>query len=306
MKLLIVASALLVSPLLAVAGSLPAVKTSSSGSEGDAYRPLVAAHRGGAMHRPENTLVAFRHALAIGSDILELDMVMTADDQLIVHHDANINPDICKPDAGSAVVAAPVRSMTAGQVQQFDCGSGIRDIYDVPGYQQAPGERVPTVDAVLQEFSASGALFYAETKMPGTVPGVADVDPLVFAHEVDALVRKYGLEERFVLQSSDYRTLSAMRQINPQITTCLLGAHRWEHRDFLKELRRQDAGCILLRDAVVDAAGVQRLQANGIQVYSEVIDKPSQWQRYVDLGVDVIFTNHPQGAIEFLKQQGLR
>src|SRR5690606_25110978 len=103
--------------------------------------PAVAAHRGGAMHRPENTMVAFRHAVELGAEVLEFDMVMTADDELVVHHDAQINPALCVPDAGSGLMAGPVRALTYQQTRQFDCGSLVRDIYDVPGFVAEPGAR---------------------------------------------------------------------------------------------------------------------------------------------------------------------
>lgn len=297
---------LLVLAALSALVMLPPVAQATSAPGHQARPVLVAAHRGGAMHRPENTLAAFSHAQAVGADILELDIVMTADDQLVVYHDATIHPGICQPDAGSTVVAGPIRALTAAQIGEFDCGSQVRDIYDVAGYQPVPGARIPTLESVLAAFAQSGLHFYAETKVPRPVDGVADVDPQRFAAGIEALVRKYGLEARFVLQSSDYRTLDAMRGLNGQVTTCLLGAHHWGHRDFAGMLERHDAACILLRDTVADAGVVRQLQADGVQVYSEVIDTPAQWQRYLDLGVDVIFTNHPEGAIAFLREQGRR
>lgn len=263
--------------------------------------PAVAAHRGGAMHRPENTLPAFRHAAELGADVLELDMVMTADDQLVVYHDAAISDAICIPDPTLEVtLPVPVRSLTLPQVRRFDCGSRVRGIYDVPGYQPVPGERIPTVDEVLREFAATGLVFYAETKVPKPSAGVADVDPEAFARRIDELVRRHGVEDRFILQSSDYRTIDALHAINPRIRTCLLGAHRWKHRDFLATLRRHGASCILLRDNIASREDVKALQDAGILVYSEVIDDPGKWEAYRDLGVDVIFTNHPEGALDFL------
>ncbi|MGY0559822.1 glycerophosphodiester phosphodiesterase [Luteimonas sp. A277] len=265
--------------------------------------PAVAAHRGGAMHRPENTISAFDHAIALGVDVLELDMVMTDDDQLIVHHDATINPDICTPDPGSNVVAGPVRGLTLQQTQEFDCGTQVRDIYDVKGFKAVPGARIPTVDEVLQRYRNQDVVFYAETKVPKSMPGVTDVDPVAFATLVEAAVRQNGLEDRFILQSSDYRTIDALHAINPRIRTCLLGAHNWDHRDFLATLQQHHATCILLRDSIADKDDVQALQDAGVQVYSEVVDTPEAWRRYLDLGVDVLFTNHPEGAIEFVEQQ---
>ncbi|HEY0595650.1 glycerophosphodiester phosphodiesterase, partial [Sphingopyxis sp.] len=56
----------------------------------------IIAHRGGALLRPENTMPAFRHAATLGVEYLEFDMEMTADDRVVVYHDATINPDFCK------------------------------------------------------------------------------------------------------------------------------------------------------------------------------------------------------------------
>ncbi|MGY0556430.1 MULTISPECIES: glycerophosphodiester phosphodiesterase [unclassified Lysobacter] len=269
-----------------------------------ASQPSIAAHRGGAMHRPENTISAFDHAIELGVDVLEFDMVMTSDDELIVHHDATINPDICIPDPSSDMVAGPVRGLTLQQTQQFDCGTKVRDIYAVEGHVAVPGARIPTVDELLGRFRSKDVVFYAETKMPKPTPGIADVDPVTFATLVDAVVRAHGLQDRLILQSSDYRTIDALHTINPRIRTCLLGAHNWGHRDFLTTLQQHHATCILLRDSIVGKEDVRALQDAGVQVYSEVVDTPEAWRRYLDLGVDVLFTNHPEGAIKFVERQG--
>ena len=57
-------------------------------------QPIVIAHRGGALLMPENTLPAFDNAIALGAEVLEFDMVMTADDQLVVQHDPTINASV--------------------------------------------------------------------------------------------------------------------------------------------------------------------------------------------------------------------
>ncbi|MGY1531320.1 glycerophosphodiester phosphodiesterase [Luteimonas sp. A649] len=295
------ADAWALSACLAVA--LSACTTAEPAAPEVLVQPAVAAHRGGAMHRPENTISAFDHAIALDVDVLELDMVMTVDDQLIVHHDATINPDICTPDPGSDVVAGPVRGLTLEQTRQFDCGTKVRDIYAVEGHKAVPGARIPTVDEVLQRYRKEDVTFYGETKVPKSMPGVTDVDPVAFATLVEAAVRQNGLEDRFILQSSDYRTIDALHAINPRIRTCLLGAHKWGHRDFLATLQQHHATCILLRDSIADRDDVKALQAAGVQVYSEVVDTPDAWRKYLDLGVDVLFTNHPEGAIEFVEQQ---
>lgn len=249
---------------------------------------------------------AFRHAVELGVDVLEFDMVMTADDQLVVHHDVIINPKLCTPDAGSGVMAGPVRALTYGQTHHFDCGTLVRDIYAVPGHVAQPGARIPKVDEVLGEFSKADVVFFAETKMPRPTRGIADVDPVEFARLIDELVRKHAVIDRFVLQSGDYRAIDALHEINPRIRTCLLGAHNWNHRRFLETVRQHHASCILLRDTVAGKEDVEQLQQAGVQVYSEVIDRPEDWKNYLDLGVDVLFTNAPADLAEFLEKGGFQ
>jgi glycerophosphoryl diester phosphodiesterase len=56
-----------------------------------APRPLVFAHRGGALLAPENTLVAFDNGLALGADGIELDVRLSRDGTVVVHHDATLD-----------------------------------------------------------------------------------------------------------------------------------------------------------------------------------------------------------------------
>lgn len=260
---------------------------------------MVIAHRGGALLRPENTMPALRHAAELGADVLEFDMMMTADDRIVVHHDAGINPDFCTPDPGAGVAPGPVRGLGFAQIRQFDCGSGVRPSYAGARFVAVPGARIPSLDEVLRAFRDGDARFFAETK----IPGGADIDPVKFAALLDAAVREHGLEDRLILQSFDFRTIDALHAINPRIRTCLLGVPKLT-RDYLGMLRSHHATCIVLGHADIDADGVRRLRKAGITVFSNVADTAEDWRRYRDLGMDALFTNDPEGAIAFLRQGG--
>lgn len=261
-------------------------------------KPMIIAHRGGAALMPENTLPAFDNAIRLGVEMLEFDMAMTADDQLIIQHDATVDATICSADPASGLTPGPIRKLTLAQVLKFDCGSRIRDIYS---YARAvPGTPMPTPDAFFARYKGADALFFGEIKMPK--PKEGDVDPVAFAKLVDAAVRNHGLENRFILQSSDYRTIDAMHAINPRIRTCLL--RPWLAKaDNMELARRHHATCMLLRLQDADAAEVRRLQGAGIMVVSEVIDDEASWRAYLARGDDAIFTNDPAALITFLKRR---
>lgn len=267
----------------------------------DAPPIAVIAHRGGALARPENTLPAFRHAAGLGAEFLEFDMVMTADDRIVVYHDADINPALCTPATGTAAVAGPVRGLDFATTQRLDCGSGVRPSYAGPAHVAVPGARIPALEELLAGFRDSKARFFAETK----IPKGADIDPVRFATQFEAAVRANGLEDRIILQSFDFRTIDALHRINPRIRTCLLGVPR-QTRDYLAMLRRHKAGCIVLSHDEIDRDGVRALQQAGVLVFSGVADREEEWRSYARLGVDALFTNDPEGAIGFLRRSGLR
>jgi len=260
--------------------------------------PMVVAHRGGALLWPENTLPAFDKAVEMGAEILEFDMQVTADDQLVITHDATVNASFCTaPD----VAPAPIRSLTLAQVRRFDCGSGHRDIY--PSQQAVPGSHMPTPDEFFARYKGSNALFYGEIKIPRKEEGV--IDPVAFAGMVAAAVKKAGLEDRFILQSADYSAIDAMHAAAPRIRTCLLSPWRYDV-DVLEQARTHHASCVLLRLKDADAARVKQLQAAGVMVFSEVIDNETSWAAYLARGDDALFTNDPKGLIAFLRKQGVR
>lgn len=265
---------------------------------------MVIAHRGGALLRPENTMPAFRHALKLGVEVLEFDMLMTADGKIVIYHDATINPEFCNSGSTLAGKGPAIRSLTLAETRQFDCGTGVRKAYAGNRHIASSGARIPTLDEVLGGFRDSGALFFAETKIPRTETGMEEIDPVEFATKLNAAVVGHGLEDRLIVQSFDYRTIDALYRINPRIRTCLLGApkHSTNYQELMQD---HHASCIVLNDSEIDAAGVRRLRASGYLVFSGVVDTEEAWASYSALGMDAIFTNDPEGLILYLNKAGL-
>lgn len=83
-------------------------------------RPVIIAHRGFHRDLPENTLEAFRAAIALGADGVEFDVHETADGWFVVHHDDEIAND-------------PIGKMTLDEIQQYR----LYGIYMIPTLQQA-------------------------------------------------------------------------------------------------------------------------------------------------------------------------
>lgn len=252
------------------------------------------------MLRPENTMSAFIYAAELGVDVLEFDMLMTADGQIVVHHDAKVNPTFCQARAGSSVKPGAIHELHLSELQEFDCGTQVRGQYDNEKFQPVPGAHPPSLQDVFEVFADSDVLFFPEIKMPKA----ANYRPEVFAQRFNDLVSRYGLEGRVILQSFDTAVLDAQHQINPNIRTC--ATRMPQGSDRLSFLQQHNASCLLLGPSEADREYVERLQKDGVTVFSRIADTQEGWEAAVGMGVDAIFTNEPEGLIEFLRQSGLR
>jgi glycerophosphoryl diester phosphodiesterase len=104
----------------------------------DLPRPLVMAHRGDAVHAPENTFAAFGLALEAGADILETDLWLTADGILVCHHDRTLDR---VTDSAGAIPELTLAQVKKARVQRAYCGQ-----FDAADY---PDERIPTLEELL-------------------------------------------------------------------------------------------------------------------------------------------------------------
>ena len=110
-------------------------------------------HRGCAGLRPENTLLGFRYAIALGVDAIECDVHLTRDERLVVLHDERVDRTTDGTGAVTDLSFAEIRRLDAGR-----------------------GEPVPTLDQVLQVAAAGGVRLLVELKGAGTArPALAAV-----------------------------------------------------------------------------------------------------------------------------------
>src|SRR5688572_23095873 len=131
-------------------------------------------HRGARGHLPENTLPSFERALAIGVDTLELDVGVTRDGVVVIHHDRRLNSDVARGADGKWVNApAPtLYSLSYEELQNYDVGR-IRPASEYaqrfPHQQPIDGTRIPRLEEL---FARAGprVRFNIETKLAPEAP----------------------------------------------------------------------------------------------------------------------------------------
>ncbi len=169
-------------------------------------RPLVYAHRGGSALRPENTHAAFEHGLSLGADGLELDVHLSRDGGVIVHHDVTLD----RTTNGRGAIA----SLTAAELAGVD--AGFRFTAPDGGFPFRGRQiGVPLLRDVLARYP--GVPLIIELKQPGEDLARRTIEEVRLANAVD----------RVVLGSFYYSALRAARRCEPRIPT---GAAREETR----------------------------------------------------------------------------
>ncbi|RLK59277.1 glycerophosphoryl diester phosphodiesterase [Actinokineospora cianjurensis] len=187
----------------------------------------VQGHRGARAVRPENTLAAFRYALANPAvSTLELDTGITEDGAVVVIHDRTINGSHCvdtapvRPgDPEFPYVGKRVRDLTLAQVKTLDCGS--KTLAEFPRQVAVPGERIPTLAEVFAAARVrSDIRFNIETKISPTADDTAPYE--VFTRKVVGEISRATVIGRTTLQSFDWRTIELSKRIQPRLETVAL------------------------------------------------------------------------------------
>lgn len=243
--------------------------------------PLVVAHRGGAGLRPENSLQAFRHALDLGVDAVELDVHLTRDDVPVVMHDATV--DRTTDGRGS------IRNMTLAEFRRLRVRTPEAEPIDEPP---------PTLEEVLSVIRGRVGLFL-EMKHPrrGSYPGL-------IRSALD-LVRAADMQDRTQVISFDLQDLSEARAAAPDIRTRALASQSGVDRAggpaaWLDSVLGAGSGAIGLRydTATPDVLAAVRDRRLALGVWT--VNEPDDMRRMLRLGVDSITTDRPDLLLEVL------
>lgn len=257
----------------------------------------VHGHRGSRGTHPENTLPAFQEAVAAGADVLEMDLQLTADDVPIVSHDPYLTSELCRYKTGTALKAPiPIRSLKAAELAAFECGS--LDHPRFPEQRRIHSLSIPRFEEILSWWkqNAPRLELNVETKMSAAEPEWK-LDPVHFSKQIITLLRKYGAVEKTILQSFDFRTLSAAKQIEPKLRiSCLFEGVA----DFCAKTKAQGAEFASPNLAEVTLSEVVECHHQGIQVVPWTANSESEWRTLLAYEVDAIITDYPRKLGIFL------
>jgi glycerophosphoryl diester phosphodiesterase/membrane-associated phospholipid phosphatase len=252
----------------------------------------VIAHSGAQGHAPTNTIEAFELALALGADTLEMDLQITADDEVVVIHDGTVD----RTTDGTGAV----RDLTLDELGELDAGWYFEVDGEHPFRDQ--GVRIPTLEEILERFP--GTHLIIELKTDG---GQAIIQPVI------DLLHEHGRDDGTVTVASfstDY--LEPVREQLPEVPTNmpegetttfytlqLVGLHPWwSPPGELFQVPEEHEGRLVVTPRFVRAA--ERL---GVDVQVWTVNEVEQMHRLLDAGVHGILTDYPDRLVEVLEQR---
>jgi glycerophosphoryl diester phosphodiesterase len=247
---------------------------------------LIAAHRGGALLWPENSLLAFRNAIGLGADCLELDVHLARDGHVVVIHD----PTLDRTTTGTG----PVSKRTLAELKALRLKDRAGEVTE---------EAIPTLDQVAALVAASRRRMLLEIKVDTErrrYPGIEE--------RVVAILDRHGMSAAAVVMAFERETWRRMRELRPDIVAGALyspGTLRSLGSTLPREieaLREAGVGVVGLHQDLVDASAVAAARSAGLTLGVWTVNAPDALRRFLDLGVAVVITDRPDLAKGLLRR----
>ena len=233
------------------------------------HRPWAIAHRGASLEAPENTLAAFRRAMELGADLIELDVHQTSDGHVVVIHDETVD----RTTDGSGAV----RAMTLRELRRLDAGSWMGPHF--------AGERVPTLLEVLELTRGQIGLAIEIKAGSRRYPGIEAA--------VVHLLQTTGRLDDVILISGDCRAIREVRRLDGRVATACFrhGSPRcWRWYRRLGLTKRWHSDYLFVWPEKVTAAVVDDAHRNGLGIVTSLERQstadPAAIRRLARMGVD--------------------
>jgi glycerophosphoryl diester phosphodiesterase len=250
----------------------------------------VFAHRGGSALAPENTIAAFDQGLSLGADGLELDVHLSSDGRVVVHHDRTLER--------TTDATGRVADRTADELARVDAGYSFRPDQGHPFRGRGIG--VPTLADVLGRYRDAPIIIELKMNVPELARATLDV------------VRSAGALDRVCLGSSGWRVLREARRLEPAVATSAAREEvRWAlYRSWCRWPLGPQSRVGYQGYQVPEWAGLTRVVSRrfvviahraglGVQVWT--VDTEAAARRLLGWGVDGLITDRPDVIVPLVR-----
>lgn len=263
----------------------------------------IQGHRGCRGLQPENTIPAFLKAIDLGVNTLELDVVITKDNVVLVSHEPYINSAICFNASGDEISKEDeekynLYQMTFDSIKKYDCGSKV---YPRFPEQQKLKTYKPSLDEVIKMSKKQNPniKFNIEIKYEPFYKDVYAPNPEQFVALVLDVIEENNAFKQTNLQSFNLSVLEEIKRQSPKMKVALLV-------DVNEDIRNKIATMSYIPEIIspyyklLDEKTVRNLKAEGFLVIPWTVNTNADLKQIIALKVDGIITDYPDRLIKIL------
>ncbi|MCB1206901.1 MAG: hypothetical protein KDN18_21790 [Verrucomicrobiae bacterium] len=239
----------------------------------------VTAHRGSSLEHPENTLEAFRHALELGVDWIELDIFTTADGHLVVHHDATTR---ATSDRDLSIAAS-----TLADLRELDVAHHFRERHGLTR-SSCPPATMPLLSEVLDL-----VITQAHTRL-SIQPKDESVDAAI------RLIEEKGARDWCGFNDGSLPKMKRVKELAPEIPVFWDRPARIDLDNDLETARACGFESLVIHQDGVDAEVISRVKESRFEVGAWTVNEPARMRELLELGIDRLYTDDPRTMLELI------
>ena len=227
--------------------------------------PLIIGHRGASAVAPENTMAAFREAIAAGADGIEFDVRLSRDGVPVIIHDNNLRRTSRLPHR--------IADLTWSELDELNVA-------------------VPSLEQLFKLFEENDLSLYLEMKSDSP----SEREPL--AKACCKLIDEYSFKDRVFVECFDLPALEVIKRVDPKIKTAALFEPRLlSNQLIIDRAMAIGASALALHHRLARNSLVQKAKDAGLAVAVWTVDEPAWIERARATGLDALITNNPAAML---------
>ncbi len=230
--------------------------------------PRICAHRGFNTVAPENSMIAFGAAVALGAEEIEFDIWSTKDGILVSSHDSTLD----RVSNGSG----KIYDRTYKELLELDFG--------VKYGEKFKGLKIATFEEILKKF-ATRVIMNIHVK----IWDEKHSNPMI--EEIVSLVRKYDCEKHIYFMTTNDEIIEKVMKYAPDLKVCVGWDGNCDTMSMVNRAIKLGAGKIQLFKPYFNEETVKKAHENGIVCNVFYADDPEEARNYIKMGIDTILTN---------------
>ena len=269
--------------------------------QAQAQKFMLLGHQGARGIMPENTVQGMLKALDLGVNVLDMDVVISKDEQVVLSHEPYFNNEISIRPDGKAISFKDEKKynmfkMDYAEIKKFDVGNKIHTRF--PGqmkfkaYKPLLSEVIDSVEAYVKVNKLAKPIYNIETALIRKGDGEFQPGADVFIERIMNIVKEKKMAKRVIIQSLDVRTLQYLHEHYPAIKTSLMIDEKQDFEDSITGLgftpNYYSPYYVLVGKGLVD-----RCHAAGVKVIPWIVNSTKELDYLINLGVDGVVTDYP-------------